>query len=99
MDSAPDASWQNLFMHYVKAHPLEDVARLQQIYEAKPSNEILGELTITCAPYSSTSQSLDKLIKMFTTLPFNYKSHLWAEKHFDQTYQAKWVPQKIPTVE
>ena len=31
-------------------------------------------------------------------LPFNYKSHLGADNNFDRTYQAKWIPQNIPTL-
>lgn len=98
MDSAPNADWQNFFMQYVKKYPLEEAARLQKIYETKPSDDLLRELTIACAPYFSTPQSLNKIRKMLASLPFNYKSHLWAENNFDRTYQAKWIPQEIPTL-
>lgn len=98
MDSAPNASWQSFFMEHVKNHPLAEAEKLQKIYEKNPSNELLRELTIACAPYFSISTSLDKIIEMLAALPFNYKSHLWAENNFDRTYQAKWIPEKIPTL-
>jgi pimeloyl-ACP methyl ester carboxylesterase len=98
MDSAPNADWQNLFMLYVKEHPLKEAEKLQALYEKEPSNEILGRLTIASAPYFSTANSLNTIEKMLATLPFNYKSHQWAENNFDRTYEAKWIPQKIPTL-
>lgn len=98
MDSAPHAGWQKFFMQYTQEHPIDKAARLQEIYTTKPSNEALRKLTIACAPYFSTPASATKITQMLASLPFNYKSHLWAEKHFDSTYQAKWIPQKIPTL-
>lgn len=98
MGSAPDAGWQNFFMQYVEKHPIAEATRLQKMYEANPSNGILRDLTIACAPYFSTAKSLKQIAAMLTILPFNYKSHQWAEKNFDATYQAKWIPQKIPTL-
>jgi pimeloyl-ACP methyl ester carboxylesterase len=98
MDSAPNTSWYNSFMEYVKNHPLAEAEKLQKIYENKPSNDSLRELTIACAPYFSLPTSLDTIIEMFASLPFNYKSHLWAENNFDRTYQVKWIPKKIPTL-
>jgi len=98
MDSAPNASWQNLFTENVKNNPLAEAETLHEKYEKNPSNTLLRELTIASAPYFSTSTSLEKIIKVLSLLPFNYKSHLWAENNFDRTYQAKWIPEKIPTL-
>ena len=98
MDSAPNKGWQKYFIEYVKAHPLAEADKLQKLYEDNPSNDLLKQLTIACAPYFSTEKSLDKIITMMASLPFNYKSHLWAEKNFDQTYNASWVPQSLPTM-
>jgi hypothetical protein len=83
MDSAPNASWQSFFMEYGKNHPLAEAEKLQKIYEKNPSNDLLRELTIACAPYFSLSTSLDKIIEILASLPFNYKSHLWAENNSD----------------
>jgi len=98
MDSAPDASWQQFFAQYVKENPLTETEKWQTIYDKDPSNETLRQLTIACAPYFSTKNSLQKIILLLQSLPFNYKTHLWAATHFDQTYQAKWVPKTIPTL-
>lgn len=99
MNSAPNSGWQRGFMEYVQEHPLpQSAAELQQAYEANPSNELLRELTIMGAPYVSTSKSIEEVKHMLANLPFNFKSHRWAERNFDTTYQAKWVPQQIPTL-
>jgi pimeloyl-ACP methyl ester carboxylesterase len=98
MDSAPDAGWQQYFAAYVSQYPIAEAEILQKKYEINPSNEILKNLTIACAPYFSTTKSREKIITLLNSLPFNYKTHLWADKNFDKTYKAKWAPQKIPTL-
>jgi pimeloyl-ACP methyl ester carboxylesterase len=98
MDSSPNTDWQQYFMEYVKAHPLPEAEILQKRYEEHPSNEVLKELTICCAPYFSIKQNNKQMIALLESLPFNYQSHRWSEQNFDQTYTAKWIPQKIPTL-
>lgn len=98
MDSAPNASWQQIYTQYVNENPLIEVEKLQALYDKDPSNETLKKLTIACAPYFSTKISFQKTISLLESLPFNYKTHVWAAKHFDQTYQAKWIPKKMPTL-
>lgn len=98
MDSAPDASWQQSFAELVKNNPLPEAEKLQAQYDLNPSNALLKQLTIACAPYFATEKSLDQITQLIQHLPFNYKAHLWAAKHFDPTYRAKWVPQTLPTL-
>jgi len=98
MDSAPDTSWQNEFIAYVNTHPIKEAQKLQGQYHKKPSNELLKKITIAQAPYSFTKKGLRKGIAVLKSLPFNYKTCEWSAKHFDETYKAKWVPKKIPTL-
>lgn len=98
MDSAPDSSWQNQFVKHVESHPIKEARQLQSDYEKKPSNALLKKLTIVSAPYSFTPKGLQDGIALLKTLPFNYISCEWSAKHFDQTYKAKWIPKKIPTL-
>jgi pimeloyl-ACP methyl ester carboxylesterase len=98
MDSAPDASWQKFFTRYVKENPVTEAEKLQVLYDENPSNETLKKLTIACAPYFSTHISLRPTVLLLESLPFNYQTHLWAAKNFDQTYQAKWIPKTFPTL-
>lgn len=98
MASSPDAGWQQSFQEYVKQHPLPDADKLQQVYDANPTDDVLKRLTIVCAPYFSTSHGMDNIRSRLEQLPFNHVSHVWARDHFDDTYQSKWVPQTIPTL-
>lgn len=98
MDSAPSASWQQFFAEYVKENPLVEAQKLQTLYEKNPSNETLKQLTIACVPYFSTKISLQRITSFLESLPFNYKTHLWAAENFDRTYQAQWTPKTLPTL-
>ncbi|WP_019218073.1 alpha/beta fold hydrolase [Legionella tunisiensis] len=65
MDSAPDASWQQIFMDYVKQHPIAEVEALQKIYADAPDNNKLKELVIASAPYLFNATGLKKLFLFF----------------------------------
>lgn len=98
MDSAPDASWQQVFMEHVKQHPIAELEVLQKIYADTPDDDKLKELVIASAPYLFTAAGLKKDLSFFTTLPINYVTCEWSAQHFDKNYKAKWVPQEIPTL-
>lgn len=98
MDSAPDASWQREFTQYVQAHPIKEAQQLQLQYTKKPNNNLLKKITIASASYSFTRKGLRKGISLLKSLPFNYKTCAWSEKHFDQKYKAQWAPKNIPTL-
>jgi pimeloyl-ACP methyl ester carboxylesterase len=98
LDAAPDAGWQLSFEHLLKKNPIPGLEALGEKYRKDPSNETLKELTIASAPYLFTKQGLAAGIKMLESLPYNYEACHWSEEHFDRTYQAKWIPQMIPTL-
>lgn len=98
MDSAPNASWQQSFAKYRQQNPVTEAEQLQQIYIKNPSDDSLKKLTIACAPYFSTAENIKKTLEIFNNLPFNHATFVWAAKNFDDTYEAKWVPQNIPTL-
>lgn len=98
MDSAPNSDWQKYFSDYVKANPIFSAEKLQKLYDAHPSDATLKDLTIAGAPYFSTKKNAAKIASLLSELPFCSKSHKWAEKNFDHWYQAKWIPQNIPTM-
>lgn len=98
VSSAPDASWQNEFIKYVKQHPLPELEKLNKIYCKDPSNDSLKKLTVASAPYLFTTIGLEKGMALLEKLPFNYQSCEWSARHFDSTYKAKWIPRSIPTL-
>ncbi len=60
MDSAPDSSWQDEFMKYVKSHPIKVVQELYLKYSKNPNNDLLKKITIASAPYSFTKKGVAK---------------------------------------
>ena len=98
MDSAPDSSWQKSFMKHAINHPICDAKELQIKYSKKPNNALLKQITIASAQYSFTKKGLSKGISLLKSLPFNYQTCEWSQKHFDHQYKAKWIPKTIPTL-
>lgn len=98
LDSAPSAGWQAFFAEIVRDFPIPDLEFLQETYEKNPNNQTLKELTLASAPYLFTQRGQASGIELLRSLPYNYITCQWSEKHFDRTYQAKWVPKTIPTL-
>lgn len=98
LDSAPDATWQISFAEIMKKQPIPGWQALQEKYEKNPSNEALKALTLASAPYLFTKKGQSSGIESLCSLPYNYETCQWSEKHFDRTYQAQWIPKTIPTL-
>ncbi len=98
LDSAPDAKWQDSFAAVVKTLPVPELEALQEKYSKDPSDKALKDLTVASAPYLFTEQWQTAGRESLSSLPYNYEAYQWSEKHFDRTYQAKWVPRTIPTL-
>lgn len=98
IDSAPDTSWQIALGEMMKASPIPALNDLNQLYIQNPSPVILKEMTLTSASYFFTEQGLQKGLSMLSGLPYNVETCNWSDKNFDSTYQAKWIPQTLPTL-
>ena len=98
LDAAPDDGWQASFGEVQKNFPISGLEILAETYRKNPSNEALKALTVASAYHLFTKQGLAAGIEMLKSLSYNYESCQWSEEYFDQTYQAKWVPQTIPTL-
>lgn len=98
LDSAPNARWQASFAEIVRDFPVPGLEVLQERYEKHPNNQTLKEVTLASAPYLFTQRGQAFGIESLRSLPYNYETCRWSEKYFDQTYQAKWIPETIPTL-
>jgi pimeloyl-ACP methyl ester carboxylesterase len=98
LDSAPSAQWRVSFAAQLDNAPTPEFQRLQEQYERNPNNQNLKALTIASAPYLFTERGFGKGMKMLRSLSYSCATQQWSEQHFDQTYQAQWVPTKIPAL-
>jgi pimeloyl-ACP methyl ester carboxylesterase len=98
LDSAPNSGWQASFTETVRSFPIPGIELLQERYEKNPNNETLKELTLASAPYLFTQKGQASGLESLRSLPYNYETCQWSKKHFDRTYQAKWIPKTIPTL-
>lgn len=98
LDSAPSAKWQASFAEIIRGFPIPDLEILQERYAKHPNNQTLKEMTLASAPYLLTQRGQAAGIQLLTSLPYNYETSEWSEKHFDCTYQAKWISKTIPTL-
>ena len=98
LDSAPNASWQASYSEFVASSPIPSVEILQDQYVKNPNNDILRELTIASSPYLFNQEGFEAGVESLRSLPYNYESCEWSAQHFDQTYQAKWIPQMVSTL-
>lgn len=98
MDSAPDSSWQQIYLDYVKTHPIPEVESLYTIYAKNPNNEVLKEITLCSTPYLFTQEGLKKDISFLDDLPYNFRTCEWSAQYFDKDYKAKWIPKNMHTL-
>lgn len=98
MDSAPDSSWQQMFMDYVSEHPIDRLKELEQQYIACPNNDTLKKMVLASISYSFLTDGLNNDLSFLDDLPYNHETCDWSAQNFDSTYKYKWIPEKIPTL-
>ena len=98
LNTAPDMTWQQEFAENTRHNPLRKAEELGEIYRKHPTNHALKEFTLAAAPHMFTKEGLNEGLKSLKELPYNCEALEWTEKHFDPTYQARWIPARIPTL-
>ena len=82
----------------INKYQLPDISEQQSRYVETPTNENFKALSIACAPYYFTQKSMNEGIKLLQSLPYSHQAYDWAIKQFHPNYQAKFIPEKIPTI-
>lgn len=99
MASAPDMVWQKDLAEKLERFPLPKADEAREVYEKNPTNDSLRECILAEAPRMFfTKKGLEEGIQFLSRLPYNHETWKWAEQHFDVTYQAQWIPRRIPTL-
>jgi pimeloyl-ACP methyl ester carboxylesterase len=98
VSSAPHAGWRAAFAQYVKDHPNPAVDAAAEHYAQQPNDQNLRALTVAAVPWNFSEPALTAGRCLFEALPYNHNAVAWADAHFDDTYQARWAPESIPTL-
>lgn len=89
MDTAPDREWLSNHAHFDEA---------EKAYKQNPNDDTFRALVIARWNEFMNESSKDKAIALLSSLPIHRKAYEWARAVFHPHYEAKWVPQHIPTL-
>ncbi len=68
-------------------------------FEKKPSPATFKKALLACAPYYFPPRGVEEGKKLLESLPFNYHAAVWWLKKAPAIhFNAKWIPQKVPTL-
>ncbi|MFJ9411514.1 alpha/beta fold hydrolase [Streptomyces sp. NPDC101393] len=98
VSSAPHAGWRTAFARYAQDHPIPAVDTAAERYAAHPNDQNLRDLTLAAAPWNFSEAALAEGRSLLEGLPYHHAAVAWADAHFDDTYQARWSPQALPTL-
>lgn len=64
-----------------------------------PNRATFKEALLACLPYYFHQESMDRGRQILEELPFNYHAAVWwLRKSQEINYNAKWIPEKLPTL-
>ncbi|MEV7782135.1 alpha/beta hydrolase [Kitasatospora sp. NPDC088351] len=98
VSSAPHAGWRPPFARYAQDHPIPAVDAAAAHYAGHPDDRTLRALTLAAAPWNFGEHALAEGRSLLAGLDYNHAAVAWADAHFDDTYQARWAPQAVPTL-
>jgi pimeloyl-ACP methyl ester carboxylesterase len=68
-------------------------------FERNPTPDTLKSALLACAPFYFPEESLEKGKKLFEKMSINHlAAGWWLKKVQELNYNAKWIPQNIPTL-
>ena len=98
ISSAPDASWREHFGQMAAQHEPAGMAGAMAQFNRQPDDQGLAALTMACAEWSFTPAGLAAGQQLLSGLPYNLAAVQWSDQHFDDQYQARWWPTRLPTM-
>ncbi len=68
-------------------------------FRNNPNPSTFKAALLACSPYYFTEDFLEKGKILLDSLPFNYfAAAWWQNKAIEINFEAKWIPQKVPTL-
>ncbi|MBP9752964.1 MAG: alpha/beta hydrolase [Proteobacteria bacterium] len=98
MNSSPKI-WHEEALNFAKEHNLPSFQKELDEFNANPSDETFKHALNACMPYYFPEKTLEKGIKYLMEIPFALAPANWWQNYvFKTSFNAKWIPQKVPTL-
>lgn len=98
LNSAPRL-WLAEAINYARENNISTVSEAGIKFREYPTQETFKAALLANAHCHFPAKSIEAGKKMFEQLPFNYRAMLWwIKKVQDVNYDAKWIPQHVPTL-
>ncbi|MBS0604158.1 MAG: alpha/beta hydrolase [Verrucomicrobia bacterium] len=98
LNSSPTL-WLHEAMEYSRQFDLPDLSREMQEFTLNPSQETFEKALDACMPYYFPKETLEMGRSLLKQVPFQYLPAVWWQrKAVELNFDAKWVPEKVPTL-
>jgi pimeloyl-ACP methyl ester carboxylesterase len=98
LNSAP-CLWLEAAVNKAKELNLPDLSLEMQIFKDNPTQETFNQALAACMPYYFPKESLAIGREKLLALPFNFVPAVWWQrKAIEINFQAKWIPEQVPTL-
>jgi pimeloyl-ACP methyl ester carboxylesterase len=97
LNSAP-CLWKEEAVSYAKQFDLPDFSQEVEKFILNPTQETFATGLDACMPYYFPKRTLEKGRALFLKIPTRYQAACWwLQKSMELNFDAKWIPQKVPT--
>jgi pimeloyl-ACP methyl ester carboxylesterase len=98
LDSAPSL-WLQEAVNYSQQFQLPDLSQEMEAFTLNPNQETFQVALDACVPYYFPSSTLELGRTLLKQLPFQFLPVVWWQrKVIELNFNAKWIPQKVPTL-
>lgn len=98
LNSAPSL-WLEEAVSYAKNFDLPDLSKEMKEFSQEPNQSSFTAALDACFPYYFPKETLGKGRSLFKDLPFLFEPAVWWQKKAqDIQYNAKWIPESVPTL-
>ena len=98
IDTAPNNEWMHSSAGSCSNCDIPKTTPTMTNYEKNPSDSGLKQIALSMGPLFFSPDQVKEGTRLLEDLPYNHLPYDWINKNFNPTYQAKWIPQSIPTL-
>lgn len=97
--NATPARWLDEAAKLAHENNIPILTEPMQAFENNPNQDTFKEALLACLPYYFPSSTLELGTSLLKDLPCNYHAAVWWLKKVNEiNFNAKWIPQNIPTL-